>query len=258
MFFGVNLAPPFRPCAVIPFYNHPDAIAQVVASVRAHDLPVILVDDGSEPGCAASLQSLASGDAQIHVLRLPTNAGKGVAVLTGARAALAAGYSHALQIDADGQHDCAAIPAALAQAQRHPNALIAGEPVFDASIPRARLYGRWFTHFFVWLNTWSFALRDALCGFRVYPLAQTVALANRVNIARGMDFDIDIAVRLMWDNVPVKPVKVAVHYPSDGVSHFDLWRDNLRIARAHTWLVFGMLVRIPLLLSQRLFARHNR
>lgn len=242
----------FRACAIIPVYNHPAAIGAVVAQVRGYDLPVILVDDGSEPACAALLKQLAANEDQITLLRLDTNSGKGCAVLAGARAALALGYSHGLQIDADGQHDASAIPAALGIARRYPRALVAGVPQFDASIPAARLYGRWFTHIFVWLNTWSFALKDALCGFRVYPLAATVALANRIQIGRGMEFDIDIGVRLMWDNVPVKSVCVAVSYPSDGVSHFDLLRDNLRISRTHTRLVFGMLIRIPLLFCYRL------
>jgi len=248
----VSHAKPFRPCAIIPVYNHADAIAAVVAGVRQYDLPIILVDDGSEPKCAEILDQLAAGKEQIELLRLERNSGKGCAVLAGARAALFGGYTHALQIDADGQHDPGAIPAALAQARLYPTALIAGVPIFDANIPNARLYGRWFTHIFVWLNTWSFALRDALCGFRVYPLAETVALANRHRIGQRMDFDIDIGVRLMWDNVPVKPVSVAVSYPSDGVSHFDLLRDNLRISRTHARLILGMLVRIPLLLTQRL------
>lgn len=242
----------FRPCAIIPVYNHPAAIRTVVERVRGHGLPVVLVDDGSAPACAAVLDRLAAEDADVCLLRLPVNQGKGVAVLRGVRAALESGYTHGLQIDADGQHDADAIPAALTLARRHPQALIAGAPVFDASIPRSRLYGRWATHLFVWLNTWSLAIRDALCGFRVYPLGATQALAERRAIGRRMDFDIDIAVRLVWSNMPVYSVPVAVHYPADGVSHFDLWRDNLRIARTHVRLLFGMLLRAPILLWRRL------
>jgi glycosyltransferase involved in cell wall biosynthesis len=224
----------------------------VVEEVRAHLLPVMLVDDGSAAGCAAVLDRIAAADPGVRLLRLPLNRGKGAAVLSGVRVALADGFSHAVQIDADGQHDTSAIPEALDLARRHPRALVAGVPVFDANIPRSRLYGRWFTHVFVWLNTWSLSLRDALCGFRVYPLPQTAALAARQKIRERMDFDIDIAVRLVWDNLPVYSVPVAVSYPADGVSHFDLWRDNLRISRTHARLLAGMLVRSPLLLWRRL------
>lgn len=242
----------FRPCAIIPVYNHPDTVQSVVQAVRAHDLTVVLVDDGSSAECAAVLDRLAAADPEVRLLRLPANRGKGAAVLSGARAALADGFTHALQVDADGQHDTGAIPEALELARRHPRALVAGVPVFDANIPRSRRYGRWFTHIFVWLNTWSLSVRDALCGFRVYPLPQTVALAERHRIGERMDFDIDIAVRLVWENLPVRSVPVAVRYPADGVSHFDLWRDNLRIARTHARLLLGMLMRAPLLLSRRL------
>lgn len=242
----------FRPCVIIPVYNHPATVQAVVKAVRAHDLTVLLVDDGSAAECAAVLDRLAAGDPEVRLLRLPANRGKGAAVLSGARAALADGFTHALQIDADGQHDTGAIPEALELARRHPRALVAGVPVFDANIPRSRRYGRWFTHAFVWLNTWSLSVRDALCGFRVYPLPQTVALAARHRIGERMDFDIDIAVRLVWENLPVRSVPVAVRYPADGVSHFDLWRDNLRIARTHARLLLGMLIRVPLLLSRRL------
>lgn len=242
----------FRPCAIIPVYNHPDTVQAVVEAVRAHTLPVILVDDGSSTECAAVLDRLAAVDPEVRLLRLPANRGKGAAVLSGARAVLADGFTHALQIDADGQHDTGAIPEALDLARRHPRALVAGVPVFDANIPRSRRYGRWFTHIFVWLNTWSLSVRDALCGFRVYPLPQTVALAERRRIGERMDFDIDIAVRLVWENLPVRSVPVAVRYPADGVSHFDLWRDNLRIARTHARLLLGMLIRAPRLLWRRL------
>lgn len=242
----------FVACVVVPVYNHERAVADVVAAARAQELPVILVDDGSEAGCAAVLDTIAAADAGVELLRLPHNHGKGGAVLAGLRRALAAGFSHALQIDADGQHDASAIPGALRLAREKPRALVAGVPRFDASIPRARLYGRYVTHCFVALHTWSLSLRDALCGFRVYPLPESVALANRCPIAQRMDFDIDIGVRLVWDRVPVESVSVGVSYPADGVSHFDMLRDNLRISRVHTRLLGGMLLRAPLLLAWRL------
>lgn len=238
-------------CAIIPVYNHPSTIAAVVAGLRWHDLPVILVDDGSEPVCAAVLAEIAAADASVSLVRLSHNHGKGYAVIAGARAALARGFSHGLQIDADGQHDTDAVPQALRQASLHPAAMINGVPVFDASIPRARLYGRWLSHMLVWVQTWSLAVRDAMCGFRIYPLVQFVALADRYPISPRMDFDIDIAVRMVWANVPVQCVPVAVHYPTDGVSHFRMWRDNVRITCLHLRLLAGMLVRVPVLVCRR-------
>lgn len=248
----MNARPEFRPCAIVPVYDHPGPVGRVVDSLLDRGLTVFVVDDGCSEACARHLDSIASGREGVVLLRHDYNQGKGAAVLLAARAALAGGYTHGLQVDADNQHDLAAVPGALREAERYPRALVVGSPRFDESAPSSRRYGRWASHVFVWLNTWSFAIPDGLCGFRVYPLVETVALANRYAIGRGMEFDIEIAVRLSWDAVPVRSVPVAVHYPEDGISHFNLWRDNLSITRVHAQLFFGMLLRAPLLLWHRI------
>lgn len=237
---------------MIPIYNHPATVAAVVAGIRRYGLPVILIDDGGNAECARVLAHIAASDDDVSLITRQRNGGKGSAVMTGARAALARGYSHMLQIDADGQHDTAAIPAALAQVEHTPRAFVMGVPVFNQSMPRSRRYGRWLTHALVWLDVWTLAIRDAMCGFRIYPLIELVALANRQRLGQRMDFDIEVAVRLVWDDVPVAHVDVGVHYPADGISHFDLWADNVLITRMHARLLGGMLIRAPLLLVQRL------
>ena len=135
-----------------------------------------------------------------------------------------------------------------------PAAVIAGCPVYDASVPRGRLYGRYATHIWVWINTLSFDIRDSMCGFRVYPLASLLPLLDSVNIGRRMDFDSDVIVRLHWRGVPVLNQPTRVTYPQDGVSHFDLWNDNVRIFAMHARLFFGMLCRAPLLLWRKVGA----
>ena len=241
-----------KACAIIPVYNHGKAISAVVQALLAHGLHCVLVDDGSSADCATVLAALAAHHPeQITLQRLTVNQGKGGAMLAGFRVAAEAGFSHGLQIDADGQHDTASIPAFLATAAAHPDALICGYPVYDESVPKIRLYGRYLTHIWVWINTLSFAIRDGMCGQRLYPLTTTLALIDSVAICRRMDFDTDIAVRLVWRRVPVINLPTRVHYPSDGVSHFDVWRDNIRITRMHTVLFFGMLRRLPRLLAKR-------
>ena len=163
----------FDAAVVIPVYNHGATVGLVVDTVREQGLRCVLVDDGSEPGCAAVLDALAARDG-VHLVRLAHNQGKGGAVMAGLRAALALGQSHALQIDADGQHDAADIPIFLTLALAHPLAVIAGRPVYDHSVPLGRLVGRYATHVWVWINTLSFSVRDSMCGFRVYPLASVV------------------------------------------------------------------------------------
>jgi len=140
--------------AVIPVYNHGEAIGAVVQSIRAHGLPVLLVDDGSSASCAAVLDALST-EPDVHLLRLPVNQGKGGAVMAGLRTAQQRGWSHALQIDADGQHDASDIPRFAAAAAAQPGHFICGCPIYDESVPKARLYGRYATHVWVWINTLS-------------------------------------------------------------------------------------------------------
>ena len=237
---------------VIPVYNHGDAIAAMVDGVRGHGLPMILVDDGSDAACATVLDALAASDDAIDLVRLSTNQGKGGAMIAGFHRALQLGYSHVLQIDADGQHDSNDIPIFLEQSRQHPAAVICGCPVFDASVPKSRLYGRYATHVWVWINTWSFAITDSMCGFRVYPLQPVLKLIDEVRIGRRMDFDVEIMVRLYWRGVAIVNQPTRVRYPTDGVSHFKLLHDNVRITAMHTRLFFGMLLRAPLLLWRKL------
>lgn len=242
-----------RTLALVPVYNHPDAIASVVSRLREHRADVLLVNDGSDDRTTEVLRRLASEEG-VHVLELPENRGKGGAVVAGLEWARAHGHDSALQVDADGQHDVDDVPRLLEAARANPDSLISGLPEYDESVPRARLIGRYITHFWVWLETLSFSLRDSMCGFRVYPVDATLRVIEEENIGRRMDFDTEIMVRLFWRGCPTIFVPTRVHYPRDGVSHFRMLADNWRISRMHTRLMFGMIRRLPTLL----FARNRR
>lgn len=245
-------APAFHPVVVVPVYNHPGAIGTMVDGIRPHGVNCLLVDDGSDAECAAVLDRLVGAfPDEVSLLRLPSNCGKGGAVMAGMREAARLGYTHVLQIDADGQHDPADIPGFLGEARAHPGSIVTGCPLYDASVPKGRLYGRYATHVWIWINTLSFEIRDSMCGFRVYPLAPTLALIDSVRLGERMDFDCEVLVRMHWRGVRVRNRPTKVTYPMDGVSHFDVLRDNLRISRMHASLFFGMLVRLPAILANR-------
>ncbi|MBS0975226.1 glycosyltransferase family 2 protein [Serratia rubidaea] len=241
----------FRPCLLVPCFNHGAMMADVLDQLAGYQLPCLVIDDGSDAATATELQRLAAQRPWVTLQRLEQNLGKGGAVSAGLQLAQQRGFSHALQLDADGQHQLSDIPAMLDEARRYPQALISGRPVYDASVPKARLYGRYITHFWVWLETLSFSLQDSMCGFRVYPLAETLALLNSRRLGQRMDFDTEVMVRLYWRGVPSRFLPTRVTYPADGISHFDALRDNLRISWMHTRLFLGMLPRIPRLLRQR-------
>lgn len=241
----------FNPCALVPVYNHQQVLAQTVANIRRFGLPVILVDDGSNELCKAVMRELAATDTQVHLIERPLNGGKGAALKTGLQSAAQLGFSHALQIDADGQHNSADIPRFLKLAEAAPGTLIAGMPEYDASVPKGRLYGRYVTHVWVWINTLSFAITDSMCGFRVYPVARSNALITAEAMGERMDFDTEFMVRWHWRHWPLQQISTRVIYPEQGVSHFNVWRDNKLISWMHTRLFFGMLWRLPRILCNK-------
>ena len=241
-----------NPCFVIPIYDHGSTIRRLVAALAPHGLPIYIVDDGSHEPTRAELQRVRIEFPLVRLSRLPRNSGKGAAVMHGMRHARADGMTHALQIDADGQHDTRDVPRFLARGAARPEALLVGQPIFDHSIPRSRLYGRALTNFWVCIETLSLSIKDTQCGYRLYPLAAACELIDSVSLPRRMAFDIAIVVRLAWRGVPVENLPTRVGYPADGISHFHLLLDNAHITLAHTLLVLGMLARLPALLLRKL------
>lgn len=239
-----------KPCAVSPVYNHEQAVPAVVDDLLRAGLPCVLVDDASDAGCAQVLARLAE-QTNVFLVTLPVNQGKGGAVMAGLREAARLGFSHALQVDADGQHDLGDVQTFLEHSRHAPQALVCGYPQYDASVPKGRLYARYLTHVWVWINSLSLQIPDSMCGFRVYPLPATLALIDTVRLGKRMDFDPEILVRLAWRNQPMRWLPTRVHYPQDGLSHFRLVHDNALISKMHAKLFFGMLVRAPAILWRR-------
>ena len=239
-------------CIVVPHFDHVAQFRTLLPQLAGHGLPLVVVDDASPEAVYQDLQRLLEEHAGNSMLiRHAENQGKGGAVMTGLRAALDAGYTHALQIDADGQHDVADVPRFLEAAARYPAQVICGEPTFDESISRLRYYGRFLTLSLSWLESLSTEIRDALCGFRVYPLESIVAIFERRRPGSRMAFDPEILVRATWSGIRLHFIPVHVRYPEGGLSHFLYFRDNAEISWMHIRLVFGMLLRLPKLLWRR-------
>ena len=240
-------------CIVIPNYNHTVVIDQLLRSLAAFNLPVIMVNDGSDADSSGFMQALADRYSYVTLVSHPYNQGKGAAVQTGFKQADKMGFTHVVQVDADGQHDITDISKLVELSQAQPNQLISGRPIYNESVPKHRYYARYLTHVWVWIETLSFDIKDTMCGFRVYPLAETLGLlAKHGSLGHYMAFDTEIMVRLYWDGVETTFLPTKVNYPENGVSHFRLWEDNVAISWMHTRLVFGMLKRLPQLLLRKL------
>lgn len=235
-------------CFVIPVYNHPNYLEALVQHLNEFQLPIIMVNDGSDIECTTLLRDISGKNPWVELVEHEVNQGKGQAVITGLLKAKELGYSHALQLDSDGQHDWKDISKFLDASKNNPSAMIIGKPVFDASVPKKRLYGRYATHIWVWINSLSFEIKDSMCGFRIYPLDSTIAVLNKAKFQPRMGFDTEILVRLKWENVPFINVPTHVIYPEDGISHFNALRDNIGLTKAHSRLFAGMLIRLPKLI----------
>lgn len=236
----------YRLCCVIPCYNNVATISGVARRVREDVEDVFIIDDASNPETHAVIECL--GSEGFHVITRARNGGKGAAVKTGFAAAFAAGFTHAIQVDADGQHDLGKINAFVERSRQLPESLILGHPVFDETAPLGRRIGRKITLFWTHIETLGRKVVDPMCGFRVYPLG--AALHANAHGER-MDFDIEIVVKMVRDGVPVVNLPVNVRYltaEEGGMSSFRMFWDNVAISLAHTRLVLAL---VPWLLTPK-------
>jgi len=234
----------FRPSILIPNHNHRDAIRALLDRLEFFGVPCLMVDDGSSTEVATHLAQQADAREWVELIRRPQQGGKGACVMTGLEHLERKGFTHAVQIDADGQHNVDDLSEFLRTAKEHPDALVLGTPEFGPDVPKARLAGRQLSRVLIWLETLSFDIHDPLFGFRVYPLKSTMTVVRSCRLGRRMDFDPEIAVRLKWRGVPVKTIRTRVHYPEGGLSNFRMCADNLLMVWLHVRLVFALLGRL--------------
>ncbi|HVL57256.1 MAG TPA: glycosyltransferase family 2 protein [Burkholderiaceae bacterium] len=247
-------APSRTHLVLIPSYDSGRLLAQTVLDARAHWAPVWIVVDGSTDGSEREVEALADADSQVRVLKLPRNRGKGAAVLHGLIAARADGFTHALVMDADGQHPAFRIGEFMAISQRDPQAMVLGRPVFDESAPALRVRGRRISNWWTNLETLWSGIDDSLFGFRVYPIQPLIETMRGQRWMRRFDFDVEAAVRLCWRGVRPISVDAPVRYLSaaeGGISHFRYLRDNALLTWMHSRLFAGFLVRLPRLAWRR-------
>jgi glycosyltransferase involved in cell wall biosynthesis len=239
---------------LIPSYNPGDKVYETVREARRVWSPVWVVVDGSTDGTLEGLRKLAQEDEDLRVIVQPRNMGKGNAVLRGITLAAEQGYTHALTMDSDGQHPAECIGQFMQASQQDPGAVVLGVPVFDASAPALRVKGRKISNWWANVETAGAGLGDSLYGFRVYPIADLMAIMSRHRWMRRFDFDPEAAVRLIWRGVRPVNIPAPVKYlkPEEGgVSHFNYYRDNVLLTWMHARLLLGFLLRVPMLLMRK-------
>jgi glycosyltransferase involved in cell wall biosynthesis len=240
---------------LIPSYNPGSRVFATVSAALREWNPVWVVVDGSTDGSEEALRAMAATDPALRVIVLPSNLGKGAAVLHGLRAARAEGFTHVLTMDSDGQHPADRIAPFMQASQANLEAMVLGSPVFDSSAPALRVKGRKISNWWANLETLWAGIDDSLYGFRVYPIAPLMRVMRRQLWMRRFDFDVEAVVRLSWRGVPAVNLPAPVRYfraDEGGVSHFNYWRDNALLTWMHLRLFCGFLLRLPLLAARRL------
>lgn len=228
-----------RILVVVPVYNHGATLRQVVEGVLTVHPEVLVVDDGSTD---QGLERIA--DLPVQVRAHQTNQGKGAAIRTAAQEAAALGATHIVTIDADGQHDPVDLPRFFDAVWGHPLAVIVGARDFaTANVPRASRFGRWFSNFWLRVQTGR-KLLDTQSGFRAYP----VALFEHLEFTETRyAFEVEVLVRSAWAGLDLRDVPIRVHYPpaAQRVSHFRALADNARISWLNTRLTLRSMLPWP-------------
>lgn len=239
---------------LIPSYNPGVKVYETVRLARQYWTPVWVVIDGSTDGSTDGLLAMAADDEGLQVMVLPTNQGKGAAVLYGIERASKSGFTHVLTMDSDGQHPQDRIPDFMAASLKQPDAMILGKPVFDASAPSLRVKGRQVSNWWANLETLWAGIGDSLFGFRVYPIEPLKQVMRNQHWMRHFDFDPEAVVRLCWKGVKPVNLSAEVRYfgaEEGGVSHFRYLRDNVLLTWMHARLFIGFVLRLPILLFKR-------
>ena len=244
---------------VIPVYRHGSTLEAVVKSLLAYNFPIIVVDDGNDEENRNFISGVAEKFPLVTVVTRAKNGGKGRAMNDGIRKAAEMGLTHILQLDSDGQHDAGRATRFIELSQKYPEAIICGCPEYEKDAPKSRVNGRKFANGWIHFVTLSCDIKDAMIGFRIYPVAPFMKMLNRTLYIDGrMGFDIEVLVRQYWQGVPVISEPVKVYYPADGISNYNYFTDTLRVSGTYARLCLGLLPRIPVLLYRKIKRRNTK
>ena len=243
-------------CVIIPVYNSERLIADVVKSVLQYAENVIVVNDGSTDGTLDAIHRCGlepqSTDKNITLVSYTKNRGKGYALQCGFRKAIEMGFTHAVTMDADGQHLATDIATLVQTAEKQPDAMIVGARKFDhPNMPQGSIFANKFSNFWFRVQTGK-RLLDTQTGFRVYPLQKMGKMRLFTN---RYEAELEVLVRSAWRNIPIVSQAINVYYPpeKERVSHFRAGKDFFRISVLNTVLCFlAVVYGYPRMLVHRL------
>jgi len=229
----------FRPAIVAPTYNNARTLSGVLNELTLTALPLIVVNDGCTDDSATMLRSwLATSTTDgpdRFVVTHEINRGKAQAMASGFERARELGYTHALTIDTDGQHDVADVLPMIARAAEHPDSLVLGSRPMGAGYPTGSRVGRFISNLMIWIESGT-RVSDSQCGLRVYPLAE---LAKVPTFADRFGFETEVITRFAWAGglVQQRSVKCIYEVAGGRTSHFRPWRDSFSASFMHLRLL---------------------
>ncbi|EKD35323.1 MAG: hypothetical protein ACD_75C01955G0003 [uncultured bacterium] len=191
---------------VIPAYNNGLTLPAVAKAALATGYDLLVIDDGSDDDCLASLAGLPGRT--LRTLRFAEHHGKGAALLHGAGQAAQLGYDLMVTMDGDGRCDPADIHLLAAEAENCTTpCLIVGE----RQMVRGTAAKKSLPHFLVRLEC-GIELPDTESSFRLYPLKELLAV-NPTEKHGG--FAIETLVKLAWSGVRIRSVPVTCRPSTD-------------------------------------------
>ena len=224
-------------CVIIPVYNSENLIVDVVKSVLQYTEYLIVVNDGSTDRTLDALKNIS----EITLISYSKNRGKGYALQQGFRRALELGFTHAVTMDADGQHLATDIATLVQESEKQPDALIVGARKFNnPNMPQGNVFANNFSNFWFTVQTGK-RLPDTQTGFRVYPLQKI----GKIHLFTSRyEAELEILVRSAWRNIPIISQEINVHYPpqDERLSHFRGGMDFFRISILNTVLCFCTVI----------------
>lgn len=248
-------APPLTLAVVVPAFNEAATLRDVVVRVLRQVDRVIVVDDGSVDGTAATVRDLP-----VILLCNPVNLGKAASLRRGIVCALTDGASAVVTLDADGQHEPEDIPRLVAAHLQDPQAIIVGARLHEKQkIPPARYFANRLASFLV---AWAagYPIADSQSGFRLYPASLLAALDISHDTSRGFVFESAVLINAARAGYASIPVEISAIYRSAArPSHFRPVRDIFLIGRMIWWSILSRGFNIRgLIRSRRAPARSSR
>ena len=220
---------------IIPCYKHAHTLKQVLTNLASLNYLMVVVDDGNDLEQKTIISNTVKEFDKAVLIEHETNLGKGAAIADAILYLKEHNFTHAIQIDADMQHNLNDLDKFISLSKQYPNDIISGTPIYDDKAPKGRVIGRKITNFFVALECCTLSIKDAMIGFRVYPVEPTYKIIKKHHLAKRMEFDIEILVWAYWCGCKTRFIETKVNYPEGGVSNFKA-KDNLKISLMHTKL----------------------